>query len=458
MANIEVIDSATDYRTLFGDPSDSYSQSESRTSPVRAVAIVNGIRVALQKVEIHGAVHGASDTADITLALAGGPDWSEVFDTALEDGTVIVEVWAGFPSDPTLPETDTSQLTRRFLGAAQGFEGSLTPDGGDEITIRVQSLAALLTAEKRTTNIQGMTTVDIVNGIAKEMGLQAVVTLADGQQPVTMAQVFEQEQYVGTHNLRISDLLTACCQADDTYWRVSTFDGSLQYLTLDKSHRKSLPLRYGVDPILSLRPSHYLFNRHIEVQCHTFSEPTSLAHSVRLRTNGSSYDMQESSRIVTSAPVWGQDSKVVTATTVDEASGASTTTVTDITKTGGAKSSGYTSFAAISNVEKYKYFFHGLTRDQANAEAISRWKQLSRFEYAMEITLSVTPENLQYLNLDTLFQLSGCPLSKFNSSPKAPYYFPREYHESIAMSEDGGESPGWQVEFTMLNHRLPPGE
>jgi hypothetical protein len=449
-----VLDATTDYREIDGNPQLTYSTAASQANLPRAVAVINGIRVPVTSYEISAGVHGAADTGTLTLGLAGNPDWAQSLDAALQDGSVIAEIYAGFPTTSQAP-LDITGFSQRWLGLVQTFD----PDfGGDEVEFKLISLGALLTVERRTTNSINQTTADFVTGVATQMSLVPNIQLSDGQTPATMAQVFQQQQMVGVRNLKLSDLLVKCAEVDDVDVWVS--GNVLNYVASSKIGRQVCQLKYGQDILIKDCKGHHApqFSKTIQVDVLVYQRKTRVSATTRVSTNpDGTATVTSSYRTTTTDPVYGTAGATTTTSTYNPQTGATTTSVNSSQSSGGAKSSGYTNFSGESAIERYKYRFNGLTQEEANQRAITIWNRLSRNEYGLDFTVAVTPSLLPYMNVTTLFQISQLPWPSFNNNPARPYYFPRRFTERFAVANEGGESEGWTVSFVAVSHRPPEG-
>jgi len=491
--SVAVLPNEQDYRLVDGDPASRYSDAATTRCAPRAVAIVNGIAVELSAFEVECNTHGASDSGSLTMGVAGNPDWSEELKSALGDGSVIVEIYVGFPPE-TDPTNSISGLKRVFLGLLQVMNPVFHED---QATFRLQSLAAMLTAEKVTTQFgqsegnggipgtAGYTTVQFVQYAADLFGLTTKIDVPGT--PALMTQVYAARQWVGVKNLRIWDVLLACAETDNADVFVDP-QGVLNYVQPTSIGRGVRPMAWGADIQTASGEHAPQFSKTIKVQVTSWTRKTRTATSSTLRVNPSgSVSLRSSSRVVTTDRIAGSTAAISTSQTYNSDGSYSSTTGESVT-TGGAANSGYTSFQADSGVETYKFSIKNLTPAQCNAKAVQLWNQISRFEYTLSLGFAVTPGLIggdgkgSVLDIATLYQVSNLPWSAFNNSAAAGllagakpsagspgplqqsfatgqdrrYYYQRRYVLRFGISqEEGGESEGLTMTVDLVNHPLP---
>ena len=138
----------------------SFSQKSAVCSP-RACIVLNGGTYPVRRYHIAKNGHGATNTADFELAYAGNPDWTQELyrgaDAGNADQPVYAKIYAGFPPNPG-PVASTSGLSQRFYGILDQYE----PEDMKQTTFRLRSIAAPLTTDHITTNVQNLTTVDFI--------------------------------------------------------------------------------------------------------------------------------------------------------------------------------------------------------------------------------------------------------------------------------------------------------
>jgi hypothetical protein len=418
----------------------------------RAVAVIYGISAQVLDYKIVHNSHGIADTATITLAAHGGIDWSEFLkDPVSNIGSVIVKIYAGYPSDPSSSSVDIAQLDLRFIGTMDMYNA----DGLEANWVfQCSSLATLLMAEKQTTLEQGKNSKQYIQSIADAAGLKADF----GKSPPvngyhTLAEVFGKAEIVGVHNVRPWTIGQACAQADDVYmWlRLDT----LYYWRPDfaDTARKHLLFSYG-QQFVNMTLQHGAMNKNIEVEVRTWSAKTRVSHTTRYLTDGSSVTKYH--HTVTLPNFGSNTSEAVTTNSDGSAS------VSQIQSTGGSFNSGSTTIPRATSKIRYIYHIPNLTPAQADERAYTIWLQLSRATYQATVVFVVTPEILPYLNIESVLEIYSAPWQMANTGTIVPGgddpnnpdrslgYFQRQLEESF-------NAEGWVCTSRCLNHSTPQG-
>lgn len=485
-----------DYRTTFGDPSQSYTTAGSQVVYPRVVAVVNGVVVNVKSCEIECNTHGTTDSGSITLGIAGNPDWSLSLQAALGDGAVIVEVYAAIYNTPppVSRKPSTQGMTRVFFGLLQVMNPVFH---SDEVTFKLQSLAALMTGQKITTQFgqsagdgglpgtAGYTTVQFVKYVASLFGLQTNIDVPGT--PALMTQVYAARQWVGVKNVHIADMLIACAETDNADWFVDP-DGVLNYVQPSAIGRAVRPMKWGKDLKEAAGEHSPQFSKtiHVIVTSWTRKTRTSTTTALRVSPTGS-VTLRNSTRVVQQQRIAGSTAAVTTAFTYNADGSYSSSTGFGVSS-GGSATSGYTSFQGDSGIEVYKFARPNLTPSQCNAYAIQMWNQISRFEYTLSAQFALTPEllgsdgNGSVLKITTLYQISGLPWSAFNNATDAGalvgqqpsvgspgplaglfatngdtrFYYQRRFVLHFGIGQDeAGSSEGLWMDVSLVNHPLP---
>lgn len=410
----------------------------------RAAFKLNGKTYLQTQYSIIKNAHGAADEATVVLSTQNNPDWSiELYKNADDTTPTIAEIYAGFPGDTSLGQTNLAPLSRRFYGILDSY----APTGKDgKMTFHLRNFAALLLDEKITTLAQNQTSVQFATQCAAEAGLK-LVTLVIGT-PATLAQVFTKDFVVGIKNLSKFEVLKRAAQVDDV--DVWVEDDTLYYAAASLIMRQQIEIHYGRD-LLDFAGNHAaMFSKNIKVEVRTYSPRTRVSHVTRVTTNPDGTVTKKSyTKTLTSTPVFGTLGGSTTT------QGPGTTTTTGSSGSGGGFSSGYTGPGKDFGPEPYVFYIPNLTPQQANDRALKLWRQISMFEYQATFTLAATPTILPLIGITALLRHSGNPLAKFNSD-----YWPRRITETFEGASAFGEaqSNGWRFEVDCVNHTPPPTE
>lgn len=482
--------SSGDYRKTYGDPSEGYARPLIPTTRPRAVTELFGIRALPTMFEVTDNAHGVTSTATLSMPIAGNPDWSSRLRTNSDaDGAIIVRLYAGFPSDPIPGSTDIAQLVPRFVGLLEKGTFRATADA---TTFDCTSLATLLEIDKQTTLTQNMTTTQLMTAACAATGVlpAPIIRLRQGQHALPLATVFSQDQVVGVHNLKASDLIEACAEADDVDFWVDRVTGVPHYVAQTLEGRQTYPFDYG-SSLIELEGMHdQLAAKNFEVEVRLWNPHTTTSHNVRLGADGK---LTTSTRITSQTPQWG----TAGSSSVSEGlsgTGAFSASSSNRSSSGGGFNSGAVSIPKASSKQRYIIHMHYCTPNDADNFARRFAQRLSRYVYQVTLNAPVTPDLLKVLNVETAFALTGCPWHAFNSGPTslspdqasaisplppasrgpltpaqanaflatpvpdAPYYFQRRTTERFEISDgDSSESPGYVIESECVNLALPGG-
>jgi hypothetical protein len=468
---------ATDYRIGYGDPSLSYVVKNIPSTSPRCVAVIYGIRTIPISATVVMNAHGVADTATVVLPIAGNPDWSALLkNPTTADGSVVVEIYAGFPQNPPPSFADTAQLTRIFLGTiVPSYEMNAT---ADTMTVQAASFATLLQVTKYTTLLSGWNTTQLVASLASNAGMTSNIKLRSGQTPLSLAAVFGRDMVVGVKNIRAQDLIEACAEADDVDYWVDR-NGVVDYVAPELENRKSFAFTYGSYPgVIDITGTHApQYSKNIEVEVRVWNRHTRTSWTSRATTQpDGSMGLTYTSRTVSSMPVWGTPGSTSTSSSINPETGVQSTTTTGSTSSGGLFVTGQTTLSRNSTKERIILDLWNVTQAEANRRAVNEWTRRSRLEYGVTITAPVTPDLFSVLTIDTCFQLFGCPWHAFNSTSSgkitpaqaatmggvaaqdSPFYFQRRTQLHIEQGQgqdaDGG---GFTMTSECLNHALAGG-
>jgi hypothetical protein len=421
---------------------------QSKYGRARAIAKINGQFYNIKSYDITKAVHGATNTASFVLPYNGNPDWTgQLFrGTAAgvtDNSPVYVELWAGFPPNPTAA-ADNSGMSRRFYGIVDIY----SPDGSETTEFKCRSIAAPLCTDRISTAIQNMTTVQFLEQVAAKYNIATNVDPSLSE-PFTLAKVYAQDFVVGLKNFIYWDILVRSAAVDDVdLWED---DGVLNYFHPWNVKRLTIPLVYGTN-VKAFKPSHApQFNRNIVVYVHSYTDKTRTSVTTRVQTLLNSLvpgiEVSQIVKVSTSTPQWGTNGYT---TTTFLANGTQSTTTSS--SQGGA-ASGSNQAIAESGREKYEIYLPNLTAAECQALTMSIWRQISMHEYQGNFTLAMTPDFLPLCNITSLIDLQGYGMARFNTQ-----YWPREMHEVFEGAEpESSEAGGWTVDFNAVNHTPPMG-
>jgi hypothetical protein len=414
----------------------------------RACVMINGQGpYPIKRFTIDKNCHGATNTASFDVPYAGNPDWTnQLFEDPNKKNTPIyIAIYAGFPASPWITPS-ISGLSRRFYGVMDEYD----PKDLDQTHFQCRSIAAPLTTDRITTQIQNLTTVDFLKQICASYNIPVVVDPALTS-PFTLAQVYAQEYIVGLKNLVKWDVLQRSSIFDDV--DVWEDDGTVYYVHPWNVSKvvpisKALPLTYGTS-IKSFEGKHASqFSRSIQVLVHSYRAKTRVSTSWVIDQVVGGVAVQGVTKVSTSTPQWGTAGGSRTVYAPD-----GKTTHTTWTQTGGP-SSGSTTPISESGKEVYNLYIPNLTPTQCQQVAMQIWRQISMHEYIGEFDLAVTPANLPYLNIESRPAMTGYGQNAFNT-----LYWPRTMSETFEgpSDENSSEATGWSVKFSCVNHTLPLG-
>jgi len=422
-----------------------FTQPGDVSSP-RACAKIAGKLYPVSSYRLSKNSHGATNTGSMALAIAGNPDWTRELTSVIKTGQtdpspIYLELWAGFPPAPSSVPS-LAGLQRRFYGVLDTYE----PDNLSTTEFRLRSIAAPLTTDAITTAVQNVTTVDFIRKICASYNIKVSIdpTLTN---PFTLARVYAQDFVVGLKNLKKWDIFLRSSIADDCdLWED---DGTVYYYHPWNVQRQTVKLVYGTS-IKDFHPSHSpQFSRTIRVQVHSYSQKIRTATTVRVQSVVGGIEVSRNTKTLTSQPNWGTNS------------GQTTTYLNDGSiKYGSWSSSGGSTGSsnvaiAESGIELYNFYLPNLSYDECNKLTTAIWRQISMHEYQGTIEYQMTPALLKLTAMASLLDVSGYPMSKFNTQ-----YWPRtmeEVFEGAQTDENSGEAPGWYVTYHGVNHTLPLG-
>jgi hypothetical protein len=426
----------------------------------RACVKIDGQLYSIKGYHISKNAHGETNGASFKLPYPGNPDWTQQLfrDSSVQGAAgnrpVYAEIWAGFPPNPgSTPSLDG--LTRRFYGVVDTYD----PQDMDVTEFMLRSIAAPLTTDRITTNVQNLTTVDFLRQIAAPYNIPVVVD-PELTNPFTLAKIYAQEFVVGLRNLIKWDVLLRASLFDDV--DVWEDDGTLYYVhpwnvqSVMESQAKSasrnygpLNLQYGTN-VESFHPSHApQFSRNIRVQVHSYTAKTRVSVTTRVQSVFGGVAVSQVSKVSTATPQWGTNS----GTTTTYYNDGRPPTTSSFSSSGGS-ASGSNAPISESGLENYDLYLPNLTSPECQAWTQAIWRQVSQHEYSGDFRLAVTPELLPYLNIENRFFMNGYGMHFFNTE-----YWPRTLDESFDMAANPGETDagGWTITSHAVNHTLPLG-
>jgi len=389
--------------------------------------------------------HGVTDAATVTLPISNNPDFSaQLFRDADDNSPVSIQIYGGFPQNPSVSITTTNQLYLLFTGQVDLYTARFT---ADNVTFQCRNAAAPLVDTKITTYKPNWTSAQFIESVVPTLGLGYTVNLANS--PATLQEVLGYDQIGGAslaaalYGMRIMDLILRCAQFDDAdAWADTT--GVFHYASPTLIQRNLIPLVFGQDIALEdgLEGTHSpQFSKNIQVTVHTNQRRTRTSTSTRITggPDGSLISEQQSSVIsTTSMPIFGTNESITTSTAAD-----GTVTVSNSSADGGSNTS-TTSFgtAADTGKEKYVFFERNVTPARANQIALNYWRQISAHEYSIVLLVPMRKALLPQLSITSKIKLSGCPYAYFNG-----IYYPRRITHEISTDE------GWMVRIEAVNHQ-----
>ena len=429
-----------------------FSPSYSSNAP-RAYAVINGTPYAIKSFTVDKNSHGATNTGSLVVSYKGNPDWTvELFrgDQPLTPGgqfsldtsnnPVYVQIYAGFPS-PASSTVPFGGGSLRFYGLVDMYD----PYDMDRTEFKLRSLAAPLTTDRISTSVQNLTTTAFLQQICAPYGLQVMIdpTLTS---PLTLAQVYSQDFVTGLKNLVKWDVIQRSSMFDDV--DVWEDNGTVYYIrpqnvqTAVPSLAQTLNVTYGKD-IKTFHGTHApQFSRNIAVRVHSYTSRVRQSVTTIVADLGfGDVSVTQNLKTSVSNPVFGTNNGTRTV----YSSNGNTSTTSWVSSGGPAQ--GSNTPLSESGKEVLDISLPNLTPQACQQYAQAIWRQVSMHEYQGEFEFAVTPELLQYLNIESRITMSGYGMSAFNTT-----YWPRTMSESFDMSS------GWTVKFGCVNHTLFPGQ
>jgi hypothetical protein len=430
----------------------SYNSHNSRFEQPRSVVVLAGTAYLPISVEVTMSAHGTLGTASVTLPISSNPDFSTILKTQQNDGSVVAQIYMGFPATPSADLSDFTQLQRVFWGVVDTLE----PRFGEsnEVTITMRSLGALLELTKHTNLSLNETTTAFVIAAANAVGLKYQIVLKKNQVPGTLGEVYGRDLMVGYTNQRVSQTLVNCAEYDDV--DVYVIDDTLHYCDPGSIQRKVVPLRWGQDFISFSGKHSPAFNKNIKVEVRTSNPKIRFSHTVRHSYDANGNEtVTESTRETVSTQDFGSNATTKTSSTQNLTTGSSSTSTTTSAANpqGGVFNTGKTSIPSDSSAELYVVRIPGLSREKANALAKTIALQISRNEFSATMTLTPSSQQLKDINITSWLTVTDLPYSRFNTSPQYLYYWPRR----ITLKLDLNGS-GLSMDIEAINHRLPQQE
>ncbi|HEY1680966.1 MAG TPA: hypothetical protein VGF98_04970 [Candidatus Tumulicola sp.] len=423
----------------------------------RFVVKIDGHQYIAESFETSINAHGATDSATVVMPIMGNsnmsptvkdgkavlyPDWTlSIKRTEKNAGTpVLIEIWAGEPVNPSaFRATNLAGLTKRFSGIVDLYSVQFDDN---KTTFSCRSMAYPLTTNKIVFPFpreNSVTTVAFIQQQCKRFGIRMAPPNLVGD-PVLMIDVFGAEFISGVQDWYIWDVILQCAQTDDVdVWVDRT--GTLRYEAASRVKRTKIPLVWGED-IHAIDGTHApQFSKTVRVTVRSYTKRTRTASISRVTTNADGgTDVSAYSRRVTSAPIFGTTSSLVTSI------GKNGDVTTSLQTVSGGAASGSTGVEGDSNIEHYLIPLKNATRAMCQDQAQKIWRQISMHEYALKIDVPVTLKNLAAMDVTALLEISGLPMALFNTQ-----VWPRQIIERLSPKS------GWQWEIDTVNHTLPSG-
>ncbi len=439
----------------------------------RWIAIINGYAVEPidQSVELYA--HGETDTATVTVSLADMPDWSvQLADSLAQDGSVPIEIRAGFPADPdAVAPANISELAQVFLGVINDWEPNWL---ANEVTFSARSFISILTAAKITTTASGQRSTDFVRAVGARYGFRVVIGDGLDANAATMAQVFGKELVVGLRDARVWDVLQSCAEADGA--RLYGDGMTLYYVATDDNPEPAITLLFGRD-FNSFSGKHSpQYNKNIKVDVRV-SNPKR-RHAIHQRTKTVNGKPVTTVKVTDtfSHPIFGGNGS--SSFSIDSKGNTSSNTSTS---SGGVQQTGSAGFSNDDGKEHYILRIPYADLAYANARRLTFWNQLSRAEYQITFEVTATPETVAALKRGAVFDVENVPWTAFNSTsserdvtsggasgssgpitlsgvapPKRYRAQSIKHRMSTPQGDDpAGDSDGWAITVEAINHELP---
>jgi hypothetical protein len=231
-------------------------ESWSEVNALRIVVVIDGLRYSVVDAQWTENGHGAGDSASIVVPLSTNPDFpvqlfrgQAVNDSGLsnaqgvidlvnategaaQQADVVVELWLGFPQNPTVDPTSIEQLDRWFLGEVDLYKGVFQDN---TVTFSCRSLAAHLLDDHITAVSMNQTVGAFLAQQATRLGLPApVVKPLPGNKPATIQEVLQYDQVGGQqfsaalYGMHPMDLAIRGAQVDDTDVWVNVRTGTIR--------------------------------------------------------------------------------------------------------------------------------------------------------------------------------------------------------------------------------------
>ncbi len=406
----------------------------------RSLVLIGGTQFTPISWSAHLSAFGDVDTCDITLPLSICPDFGKRTTTG---NSMPVKVYAGFPANPRAGRFSYADLELRFAGVVDVF--NVTAED-NKLVIPCRSNGALLADTKTTARWQNVSTTFVVQQIAKEHGLTAVIKLRSGQQAASIGQVWQRNFILATRDIYEWDVIIASSLIDDV--RVWIEGTTLYYVAPEDAPANRLYVQWNKD-LITLGGQHSpQFSKNIEVEVRTWSPIQRTSTRAIIGTDASG-NVKASSRTISavSQPVFGtrtvETSEVVIGSdgSVKNESGTATTT-------GGAASTGLTREASASLVERYIEHVSNMSRQDAINYALAKWRQISAHTFNCNFKRPMTPEVLPLVSRTTIFCVQNAPWASLD----LPYHALRIMENFGVAETAGGMSEGWTFEVDGVNH------
>lgn len=434
--------------------------------PRMAVAIAGTI-VTPTQIGIDLYTFGIADTATVTLPVTwpngpdvsgdGTPDWSVMLQSADWASPIPIQIFIGFPAIPaqqTVPSLDGMMSV--FLGQIDKYTVDFGADPGT-VKFQARSFAAILQDDRIQTYasgsepaqqgqlqvVGGMTTIDFLGRLCAIYNFEFAPDLQKNQKPLLVTDVYSRDVIVGLQNKAPWEIAVDCAQADDVSLWV---DGTkLFYVTPSRIPTQRKSMTYGHD-LLSFTGEHSpTFNKNVLVQVKSYNPKTYISHAVQalVTSDGIAQEPVTSTRKVGANPFFGRNARLSPSGVVHETQGGAVR--------------GLFNSKRPNPLGKMKYVVHLRAVDPATANRIAKViaSQISRFEFSAEFSVAITPDILPYLNVRTLWYISGLPWIAFNT-PQGPQASPplasADPKVAAALAEIQKNDPSWLVRAYRSRH------
>jgi hypothetical protein len=469
------------------------------TNQLSAVAVIDGARYPIISASWTENAHGATDQGTVTLPLSTNPDFTIALfrgdytfkvdkdgnqhlaspgtpgakvlaiypngttafvpegarlpagsSVTSNNAPVLIEIYAGFPKTQAIGSTDINQLSRRFYGQVDLYNGVFHED---TVTFSFRSRGACLVDNHLTNVSANQTMQQFLEQQAVRYGLpKPVVNYVPGSKPATIQEILSYDQVGGAnfnaalYGMRPMDLSIRGAQVDDTDVWVDAATGTIHYEAPKAVTRATVDLKYGRDWI-EFDGSHAPnFSKTVQVQVHTHQPRAKFSTTIRIENDADGNVVtKQSSKFTTSDSILGTNQTIGTSSSTG-ANGKPINSTTLSSSYGGNFNASIGQGAGEGAKQKYVFFVGNKSPEQASAIGLAFWRQISQHEFAVKGKVPITNRLLSSLSITSLLRIHGVPWSLVNDT-----YYPRALEHEISVEN------GWTCAIAGLNHRLAGG-